>query len=111
MDLGMRVEIERRPSRISIIEKSNTWLLEILAQYILVVLLEAYQFIIQFQYIVLGQECDVFEFGMNLQLLHVGTCSMNDWCMVIRNPGKMYCWNDQSHGICDQDFGTKMLVL
>ena len=25
----------------------------------------------------------------------------------MRNSGKMYCWNDQGHGVCDQDLGPE----
>ena len=30
-----------------------------------------------------------------LQLLQVGTCWAKDWGVVMKNPGEMYCWNDQ----------------
>ena len=38
-----------------------------------------------------------------LQLLPVGTCWAKNWSVVMRNPGKMCCWNDQGHKVCDQD--------
>ena len=25
----------------------------------------------------------------------------------MRNPGEMYCWNDQGHYVCDQDLGPE----
>ena len=28
---------------------------------------------------------------------------MKHWSVVIRNPGEMYCWNDQGHEVCGQD--------
>ena len=49
------------------------------------------------------------------QLLQVGSCWMNEWCMVIENPGKMCCWNDQGHRVSNQDFGDQhigpMIIL
>ena len=30
-----------------------------------------------------------------LQLLQVGTCWAKNWSVVMKNPGEMYCWNDQ----------------
>ena len=41
------------------------------------------------------------------QLLKEGFCRVDDQCMVIRNPGKMCCWNDQGHRVYDQDFGNQ----
>ena len=32
-----------------------------------------------------------------LRLLQVGTCWAKNWIVVMRNPGEMYCWNDQGH--------------
>ena len=32
-----------------------------------------------------------------LRLLQVGTCWAKNWSVVMRNPGEMYCWNDQGH--------------
>ena len=49
----------------------------------------------------------IFEFCKIPQLLQVGTFGVDDWCVVIKNPGEMCCWNDQGHRVCDQDFGTK----
>ena len=46
-----------------------------------------------------------FLVGGFLQLLQVGTCWAKDWSVVIRIPGKMYCWNDQGRYVCDQDLG------
>ena len=49
----------------------------------------------------------IFEFCEIPQLLLVGTCGADDWCVVIRNPGEMCCWNDLGHGVCDQNFGNQ----
>ena len=29
----------------------------------------------------------------------------------MRNPGEMYCWNDQGHRVCDQDLRPKYVPL
>ena len=42
-----------------------------------------------------------------LRLLQVGTCWAKNWSLVTRNPGEMYCRNDQGHGVCDQDLGQE----
>ena len=39
----------------------------------------------------------LFLVGGIFQLLQVGTCCAKDCSVVIRNPGEMYCWNDQDH--------------
>ena len=48
-----------------------------------------------------------FSFGI-LQLLLIGTCWVKDWGVVIRNPGEMYCWNDQGHWL---GLGTRVWSL
>ena len=54
----------------------------------------------------LGLEDIVIVYGI-LWLFQVGTCGAKNWSVVMRNPGEMYCWNDQGHGVCDQDLGPK----